>query len=392
MWGAIPESVEAGLLGGEAAKVAGGKFDDGFTTAAVQYLATFKASNEQQTGSPWHQFARVIEGTVVDVYAAIVGQLGAAYAFFQDIGQFGSDLFSGNFGALGGDLGSTLKDLYDGLNPATVSGNLLLASGNLDEIFAQVSSSSTTSYLRDGVNSGVALTSSGGSITGNIYYSPYGDSAESGTGATPFQFTGRENDGATGLYYYRARYYSPQMGRFISEDPIGLLAGPNFYAYASENPISRLDPLGLQPPGTAFAQTFNFYNTQAMQQTAAAYAAYTQNPAWLMGGPNPLTGCFDIACQNVNAYLLSISELPYYLLAPPAIDATAGLVCKVPAKSYFRGLLWSIKAFDKLHGSPDTLETLEQLETPSRIQSILPGGNANPVSLPTPPAQTIGGP
>ena len=37
----------------------------------------------------------------------------------------------------------------------------------------------------------------------------------------PFQYTGREND-ATGLYYYRARYYSPTLRRFISEDPLGL--------------------------------------------------------------------------------------------------------------------------------------------------------------------------
>jgi RHS repeat-associated protein len=121
-------------------------------------------------------------------------------------------------------VGSVLS-VYDGLNPATMSGNLLLASGNLDEIFAQVTSSATTSYLRDGINSGVASTSSGGSITGSSYYSPYGDSAQTGTGATPFQFTGRENDGATGLYYYRARYYSPPLGRFISEDPLGLSAG-----------------------------------------------------------------------------------------------------------------------------------------------------------------------
>ena len=46
------------LVGGEAAKIAGGKFDDGFSTAAVQYLATFRPSSEQQTGSPGLQFVR----------------------------------------------------------------------------------------------------------------------------------------------------------------------------------------------------------------------------------------------------------------------------------------------------------------------------------------------
>src|SRR5262249_14794923 len=61
----------------------------------------------------------------------------------------------------------------------------------------------------------------------------------------PFQFTGREKDDITGLYYYRARYYSATLQRFISEDPIGLIAGTNVYLYAGGNPISRFDPTGL---------------------------------------------------------------------------------------------------------------------------------------------------
>ena len=60
-----------------------------------------------------------------------------------------------------------------------------------------------------------------------------------------FQYTGREND-ANGLYFYRARYYNPAFARFISEDPIGFMAGTNFYAYARNNPISGTDPLGLK--------------------------------------------------------------------------------------------------------------------------------------------------
>ena len=77
-------------------------------------------------------------------------------------------------------------------------------------------------------------------------YDPYGASSTSGTAsANSLEYTGRENDGTTNLYYYRARYYSPQFGRFISEDPIGLAGGANYYAYVSGNPISNYDPLGL---------------------------------------------------------------------------------------------------------------------------------------------------
>jgi RHS repeat-associated protein len=67
----------------------------------------------------------------------------------------------------------------------------------------------------------------------------------SSTLGQPFGFTGREYDSETGLYYYRARYYEPKFGRFISEDPIRFDGGMNFYAYAGNNPVTFRDPLGL---------------------------------------------------------------------------------------------------------------------------------------------------
>ena len=61
--------------------------------------------------------------------------------------------------------------------------------------------------------------------------------------------TGRENDG-TGLYYYRARYYSPKMQRFLSEDPIEFLGGDvNLFAYVNNNPVLDIDPFGTTKGG-----------------------------------------------------------------------------------------------------------------------------------------------
>jgi len=77
---------------------------------------------------------------------------------------------------------------------------------------------------------------------------PYGEVTATGSSTNPYQYTGRENDG-TGLYYYRARYYSPSLKRFISEDPMGLDAGLNEYVYADGDPLDELDPLGLDPGG-----------------------------------------------------------------------------------------------------------------------------------------------
>jgi RHS repeat-associated protein len=63
--------------------------------------------------------------------------------------------------------------------------------------------------------------------------------------ANGYAFTGREWDTQTGLYYYRARYYDPKIGRFISEDPIGVMGGMNFYAYVENRPTLFIDPSGL---------------------------------------------------------------------------------------------------------------------------------------------------
>ena len=60
-------------------------------------------------------------------------------------------------------------------------------------------------------------------------------------------FTGREYDSEIGLYFYRARYYDPAIGRFIQEDPIGFQGGDtNLYAYVRNNPVKYRDPLGLE--------------------------------------------------------------------------------------------------------------------------------------------------
>lgn len=60
----------------------------------------------------------------------------------------------------------------------------------------------------------------------------------------PLRFQGQYYDAETGLHYNRFRYYDPDVGRFVSQDPIGLAGGLNLYQYAP-NPLSWVDPLGL---------------------------------------------------------------------------------------------------------------------------------------------------
>lgn len=150
--------------------------------------------------------------------------------------------------------GSTTSYLYDGANlvqesaSGTPTANIL--TGGLDEVFTRTDAAGVWGPLLDGLGSTTALTDSSGAVQTQYTYEPFGATTTSGpANGNSAQYTGRENDG-TGLYFYRRRYYSPKLQRFISEDPIGLSGGVNLYAYVGNNPINLRDPLGLKPNNT----------------------------------------------------------------------------------------------------------------------------------------------
>jgi RHS repeat-associated protein len=119
----------------------------------------------------------------------------------------------------------------------------------------------------------------------------------------------------SGLYYYRARTYSPTWGRFLQPDPAGYPAGANLYAYVNNDPLNNTDPLGLDcmssggttscttsaysvnfptPKGwqdfTSSSTNYHFYNTPAnagLANPAALQQAIANNPT--PGYPSPAT-------------------------------------------------------------------------------------------------------
>lgn len=113
----------------------------------------------------------------------------------------------------------------------------------------------TRTYHYDERGSTIALSNDSGAVTGRVEYAPYGEIVKrEGTTTTPFLFNGRfgvQTD-ASGLYHMRARYYHPELRRFLNADPSGFGGGLNWHAYAAGDPINYLDPFGLGPVNQGF--------------------------------------------------------------------------------------------------------------------------------------------
>jgi len=119
---------------------------------------------------------------------------------------------------------------------------------NIDEPLAMLRSGATSYYHADGLGSISSLSNAAGSIANTYTYDSFGKlTASTGSLVNPFQYTARESDAETGLYYYRARYYDSSLGHFLSEDPIRYSGGIDFYVYAKNNPITLSDPFGWEP-------------------------------------------------------------------------------------------------------------------------------------------------
>jgi RHS repeat-associated protein len=107
-----------------------------------------------------------------------------------------------------------------------------------------------------------------------------------------YRLAGREYDAESQLYYNRARYYDPKLGRFLSEDPTGLAGGINLYAYAGNDPVNFTDPAGSDtitlPPiiieGDPDCQNY-WSSIECYYEHEECISA---NNAWINGG------CYDL--------------------------------------------------------------------------------------------------
>ncbi|MGI0493175.1 RHS repeat domain-containing protein [Alkalinema pantanalense CENA528] len=119
----------------------------------------------------------------------------------------------------------------------------------VDQVLAQQVGDRTDWFLADHLGSTRALIDNSGVIQKSFTYDAFGKVVgESGNAGvdTRYRFTGREWDGESQQYYYRARYYDANTGRFIGQDPLGFAAGDsNLYRYVGNSPVMATDPSGM---------------------------------------------------------------------------------------------------------------------------------------------------
>jgi RHS repeat-associated protein len=145
--------------------------------------------------------------------------------------------------------------VFDGVNPyMDFDGDGLLKTRYLygpgiDELFARIGAGEDPEwYLADRLGSVRQIVDGAGTILDEITYDSFGGilSETNPAQGDRFKFTGREYSPELGIYYYRARWYDPSSGRFISQDPIGFSAGDvNLYRYVGNAPGDATDPSGL---------------------------------------------------------------------------------------------------------------------------------------------------
>ncbi|MCS6320312.1 MAG: RHS repeat-associated core domain-containing protein, partial [Nitrospira sp.] len=253
------------------------------------------------------------------------------------------------------------NDVYAELTGGTPSATYIRGL-SIDEPYIRKAASDEF-YETDALGNSIALTDATGVSQTTYTYEPFGNTTQAGTASgNALQYTGRENDG-TGLYYYRARYYSPLSERFISEDPIGFAGGDaNRYAYVQSAPLSWSDPSGLRvyiSGHAAAGPVGQFWTTPPSYHLSLVLVP--DDPIPFQGRPgwesNPGTGVGPYPSQTLGAHpdiSLTLRSTPNYssdnlqsgqysqlIPTPPGLTDTQFINNLVKAASCFRGMPYS---------------------------------------------------
>ncbi len=223
---------------------------------------TYNADNSHISGIPydssgnvlrtWHGSDHIvpyydIRGRIVSVSSNAIFVVGASYDVLgrrvrsSEHGVTSRHIYDGDHVIADVDEGGRVQRFYtwgfgvDNLLAVTVCGD-----------------TSTNSYyaVKDHLNSVYGFVDASGTLVASYDYDAWGNLKQAVVSASDLEdnrylWNGREYAYATGLYYFRARWYDPVTGRWLSKDPIGISGGINLYVYCSNDPVNFRDPWGL---------------------------------------------------------------------------------------------------------------------------------------------------
>ncbi len=164
-------------------------------------------------------------------------------------------------------------------------------------------------------------------------------------------FTWREYDTDLQLYYYRARWYSPALGRFMSRDPLGYADGVNLYAYVGNNPVSFVDPWGLKASSIIPTESWEWKSFNEMTWWEVANKVYDNrdweqlqeeyvDSAWAFSEPFVLTA----ECFQENVFVCSAETFTPYGDAVMINEYMNNYDSMTPTEKWVQGwiMVWAV--------------------------------------------------
>lgn len=196
---------------------------------------------------------------------------------------------------------TTINYLYDGLDVVlerNASGSVLAsylrnpgARGGIGGIISSQGLSKgtvpETYYSYDGIGSVANLSNTSGANITSFSYDAFGNLLTSPNANNSRQFLTKEQD-STGFIYFGARYYDPRIGRFITQDPLGMVDGTNMYLYCGNDPVNWVDLWGRCKKATA---KFEWNDISSWFFPGTNYCGITKS------GPGLPTSIIDAHCQ-----------------------------------------------------------------------------------------------